>query len=212
VARECPIDFNAGPSEIVVLSSRGRPDWIAWDMVAQAEHDPDVRAILITPVRRLAAAVARQLDRIGRTVRPAARALARGGGVILTATLQEAVELANRIAPEHLVCDDERTARAIVHAGAVFVGGYSAQAAGDYATGSNHVLPTGGAARSRGGLSAADYVRISSVQRLTRGGLSRIAPAAMALAGAEGLSAHAASIRIRLARHRRTGDAGRHRS
>jgi histidinol dehydrogenase len=112
--------------------------------------------------------------------------------------MDEAIELSQRMAPEHVVCDTMAIARLLTHAGTVFVGPYSAQASGDYATGSNHVLPTSGAARARGGLSAADFVRVSTVQRLTPAGLKRIAPAAVALARAEGLDAHAASIEIRI--------------
>ena len=117
---------------------------------------------------------------------------------MLTATADEAIALANRIAPEHLVVDREAMTKRPLTAGAVFVGAFSAQAAGDYATGSNHVLPTGGAARFRGGLSAADFVRVMSVQRVTRSGLARLAPTILTLARAEGLEAHAASIEIRL--------------
>ena len=197
VAADCAIDFFAGPSEIAVLSSGGRARWIAADLIAQAEHDPDARAILFTASARLARAVSaevqRQMPRTG-----AARAAVRSnGGIVLTTSTGEAIALCQRMAPEHVVCDSPAIARQLTRAGTIFVGGYSAQAAGDYATGSNHVLPTSGAAAARGGLSAADFVRVSSVQRVTRAGLRRIAPAAVALAEAEGLTAHAASIRIR---------------
>jgi histidinol dehydrogenase len=202
VARDCPIDFQAGPTEIVVLARNGRPDWIAADLLAQAEHDPDARALLVTPSRTLAKgvtrAVAAQLE-FHEAARPA---MTRHGAVIVTRGLDEAVSLVNRLAAEHVVCDTDRIARQIRHAGTIFVGPFTAQAAGDYATGSNHVLPTAGAARFRGGLSAADFVRVTSVQRLTRRGLTAIAPAVVALASAEGLRAHAASIEIRMARSR----------
>jgi len=198
VAADCPIDFFAGPTEIVIVANSGRPEWIAADLVAQAEHDPDARAIFITWRRRLAervtAAIARKTA--GREI--AARALASHGAVIVTGSAEEALELANRIAPEHLVLDREALARRPLTAGAVFVGAFAAQAAGDYATGSNHVLPTAGTARSRGGLSAADFVRVMSVQRVTRAGLARLAPTILPLARAEGLDAHAASIEVRL--------------
>src|SRR5207244_2301052 len=145
-------------------SDRGRPDWIAADLIAQAEHDPAARAILVTTKRRLAAAVAasvqQQLPRTG----PAAAALARNGAVIVAASQREAIDLVRRIAPEHLVCDQEADATEVGVAGTTFVGEWSAQALGDYCTGSNHVLPTGGAARFRGGLGAADFVRVSTVQ------------------------------------------------
>ena len=118
--------------------------------------------------------------------------------IVIARTRIEAIALVNRLAPEHAVCDDDETAAAIATAGTIFVGPWSAQAAGDYVTGSNHILPTGGAARFRGGLSAADFVKVTSVQRLSREGLRGIGPAAVALATAEGLTAHAESIRIRL--------------
>ena len=200
VAADCAIDFFAGPSEIAIVSTRGRASWIAADLLAQAEHDPDARAILMTPSGRLATAVARELRRQMPAKGPARQALARNGGIIVTKSLDEAVGLMERLAPEHAVCDSRAVASRLTRAGTVFVGSHSAQACGDYATGSNHVLPTMGAAASRGGLSAADFVRISTVQTITPGGLRAIAPAAITLAEAEGLTAHAASIAIRVAR------------
>ena len=197
VARECAIDFHAGPSEIVVVSSAGRPAWIAADLIAQAEHDPDARAILLTPSDKLADAVAREIVKQVPAQGPARQALAANGGIVLTRTLTEAIALCQRMAPEHVVCDTDAVAARLTRAGTIFVGGSSAQASGDYATGSNHVLPTSGAARARGGLSAADFVRVSTVQRLSAAGLQRITPAAVSLARAEGLTAHAASILIR---------------
>jgi histidinol dehydrogenase len=198
VAADCAIDFYAGPTEIVVLAGGGRPAWIAADLIAQAEHDPDARAIFITWKRSLARQVADAVSRraAGRPI--AETALAANGGAIVTRTAEEAIAIANRIAPEHLVVDRESVARQSLTAGAVFVGPYAAQAAGDYATGSNHVLPTSGASRFRGGLSAADFVRVMSVQRLTRAGLTRLAPIIVPLARAEGLEGHAESIEVRL--------------
>jgi histidinol dehydrogenase len=198
VSRECAIDFQAGPSEILILSERGNPAWLAADLIAQAEHDPDARAILITSRARLAKAVAREVDRQMPADGPASVSLASNGGIIVTRTLKEGVALANRMAPEHLVVDDERQAAAVTCAGAIFIGSHTAQVAGDYAIGSNHVLPTGAAARFRGGLSATDFVRVVSVQRLTRKGLQTVGPTVVTLAGAEGLSAHARSIAVRL--------------
>ena len=198
VSIDCSIDFHAGPSEIVVVSAKGRPPWIAADLIAQAEHDPDARAILLTPSRRLADAVARELTARMPSDGPAATAMQTNGGVIVTRTIGEAIDLCNRMAPEHVVCDTETIAGRITRAGTIFVGEYSAQASGDYATGSNHVLPTNGAARARGGLSAADFVRVATIQRVSPTGLRNIAPAAVTLANAEGLSAHAASVAIRL--------------
>jgi histidinol dehydrogenase len=197
VASDCAIDFFAGPSEIAVLAQGGRADWIAADLIAQAEHDPDARAILITPSRRLAKAVAREIARRLPDAGPAPVSLARNGGAVVSRTLDEAIALSQRLAPEHLVCDSDAVARRLTRAGTVFVGAYSAQACGDYVTGSNHVLPTSGAAAGRGGLSAADFVRVTTVQRISAAGLRRIAPFGVALARAEGLSAHAASMSIR---------------
>jgi histidinol dehydrogenase len=198
VARDCAIDFHAGPTEIVIVAGAGRPAWIAADLIAQAEHDPDARAILITWSRRLADRVAAAVaDRsTGRAI--VRQALKANGAVILARNADEAMTLASRFAPEHLVVDRESLAKRPITAGAVFIGPYTAQAAGDYATGSNHVLPTSGAARYRGGLSAADFVRVMSVQRVTRAGLARLAPTILPLARAEGLEAHAESIEARL--------------
>ncbi|MBI4887215.1 MAG: histidinol dehydrogenase [Acidobacteria bacterium] len=198
VAADCGIDFYAGPTEIVIVASRGPAAWIAADLLAQAEHDPDARAVLITPSRTLAARVVRELNARMPDAGPAREALSAHGGIIVTASAAEAMALANSVAPEHLVVDDERLARMVTCAGSVFVGPWSAQAAGDYAIGSNHVLPTAGAARARGGLSAADFVRQITVQRLTRAGLRRVGGTAMTLAGAEGLHAHAGSIGLRM--------------
>ncbi len=197
VSAECGIDMQAGPSEILVLSDRGTPEWLAADLIAQAEHDPDARAILMTTKRQLAVAVAREVARQLPADGPAAESLARHGGIVVARSAREAIALANRMAPEHLVVDDEGTAAAVGAAGAIFIGRHTAQVAGDYAIGSNHVLPTGGAARVRGGLHASDYVRVVSVQRVTAAGLKRLAPTVRALARAEGLTAHARSITVR---------------
>ncbi len=200
VAADCAIDFFAGPSEILIVSAGGNPEWIAADLLAQAEHDPDARAILLTPSKRLANAVARQVERQMPAEGPASVAIRRNGGIVVTTSLDESIALSERMAPEHAVCDSAAVAKRLTRAGTIFVGRFSAQAAGDYATGSNHVLPTSGAARARGGLSAADFVRVNSVQTVTRAGLKGIGPAAIALANAEGLTAHAASIGVRLER------------
>ena len=198
VQRDCAIDFQAGPSEILVLSERGNPAWVAADLIAQAEHDPDARAVLVTSKARLARAVAREVARAMPADGPARAAIRANGGIIVTRTPAEAIALANRMAPEHLVVDDEGQAAAVGAAGAIFIGGTTAQVAGDYAIGSNHVLPTGAAARFRGGLSAADFVRVVSVQRVTRRGLETLAPTVTTLARAEGLLAHARSVEVRL--------------
>ena len=197
VASDCGIDFYAGPTEILIVASGGDPGWLAADLIAQAEHDPDARAVLLTPRRELADRVARAVEEQLPVDGPARESLATHGGIIVTASVREAMELANDAAPEHLVVDDERLAKQVKSAGSVFVGAWSAQVAGDYAIGSNHVLPTAGAARVRGGLSAGDFVRQITVQRLTSKGLKGIAPSVVALARAEGLEGHARSIEIR---------------
>jgi len=204
VASDCAIDFYAGPTEIVIVSDTGNPEWIAADLIAQAEHDPQARALLITSSRSLASRVARSVSLQMPAKGPARESLARHGGIIVAGNREEAVELANRAAAEHLVCDDDRFAARVRSAGAIFVGSYTAQVAGDYAIGSNHVLPTNGAARFRGGLHAADFVRVSTVQRMTRRGLDNLASTVVTLAREEGLEAHARSIEIRLATGRRS--------
>jgi histidinol dehydrogenase len=198
VASDCGIDFYAGPSEILIVSARGPAAWIAADLIAQAEHDPDARAVLITPSRALAASVVREVEARLPAEGPARLSLRAHGGIIVTTSASEAMDLANQSAPEHLVVDNERQAAQMRCAGSVFVGPWSAQVGGDYAFGSNHVLPTAGAARSRGGLSAADFVRQVTVQRATQAGLRRIGETVMTLATAEGLMAHAASISVRI--------------
>jgi histidinol dehydrogenase len=197
VAADCGIDFYAGPTEIVIVSVRGRADWIAADLIAQAEHDPDARAVLITPRRALAEKVVREVTRQAPRDGVARDALRRHGGIIVTGSAREAIALANLAAPEHLVVDDEAMASRVRCAGSLFVGAWTAQVAGDYAIGSNHVLPTAGAARVRGGLSAADFVRQITVQRMTPAGLRGIAGTVTTLARAEGLECHARSIEIR---------------
>ena len=198
VASDCGIDFYAGPTEIIIVAARGPSAWIAADLIAQAEHDPDARAVLITPSRTLAGRVARDVAAQVPADGPARASLRAHGGIIVTSSAAEAMELANAAAPEHLVVDDDRLAAMMTCAGSVFVGPWSAQVAGDYAIGSNHVLPTAGAARARGGLSAADFVRQITVQRVTRAGLRGIGSTVMTLAAAEGLQAHAASVAIRM--------------
>ncbi|HEV8397447.1 MAG TPA: histidinol dehydrogenase [Vicinamibacterales bacterium] len=198
VASDCGIDFYAGPTEIVIVAAKGSADWIAADLIAQAEHDPDARAVLITPNRALAERVARQVAVRMPEEGPARASIKAHGGIIVTSSLQEAIDLANEGAAEHLVVDDDRVAARVRSAGSLFVGPWSAQVAGDYAIGSNHVLPTAGTARVRGGLSAADFVKQITVQRVTKAGLARIGPSVVTLARAEGLGAHAESVATRL--------------
>ncbi len=198
VAQDCPIDFYAGPTEILIVAERGRASWIAADLIAQAEHDPDARAVFITSNPGLAAAVGIALARQLPTDGPAAASLWHHGGIIVTKTMGEAEALANDAATEHLVVDTEARAKAIRHAGAVFIGSWTAQVAGDYAIGSNHTLPTAGVARVRGGLHAADFVKLVSTQRVTAAGLKRLAGTITTLARAEGLEGHARSIEVRV--------------
>ena len=198
IAADCGIDFYAGPTEIVIVSAGGSADWIAADLIAQAEHDPDARAVLITPNRKLAGQVSAEIEKQMPADGPARESLRRHGGVIVTATIAEAIDLANVSAAEHLVVDDEAMAKQIRCAGSLFVGPWSAQVAGDYAIGTNHVLPTAGAARVRGGLSGADFVRQITVQRVTRTGLRKIGGTVVTLATAEGLMGHAESVALRL--------------
>ena len=197
VAGDCGIDFYAGPTEIVIVATTGPAAWIAADLIAQAEHDPDARAVFITTSRRLAAQVARAVERQMPEAGPARQSLAAHGGIIIAKSIEDAMALANDAAPEHLVVDSERLVTLARCAGSIFVGPWSAQVAGDYAIGSNHVLPTAGTARVRGGLSTADFVRQITVQRLTAAGLRRIGPTVVTLATSEGLDAHASSITVR---------------
>ena len=197
VSADCGIDFYAGPTEILIVTSSGPAAWIAADLLAQAEHDPDARAVMITTNRRLAARVAAEVDRQMPDGGPARQAIARHGGIIVCRGVAEAVDLANRAASEHVVAGTEALARRITNAGALFIGGWTAQVAGDYAIGSNHVLPTAGAARHRGGLNTADFVKLVSVQRVSQRGLKTIAKTITTLARAEGLEAHARSIETR---------------
>jgi histidinol dehydrogenase len=197
VSADCGIDFYAGPTEILIVTASGSPSWIAADLLAQAEHDPDARAVLITTSSRLAERVAAAIGSQMPAAGPARQSIARHGGIIVCATMNEAIALANDAAAEHVVAGTESIARRITNAGAVFVGDWTAQVAGDYAIGSNHVLPTAGAARYRGGLNAADFVKLVSIQRVTRRGLHAIANTIQTLARAEGLDAHARSIETR---------------
>ena len=198
VSSDCAIDFYAGPTEIVVVAATGNPKWVAADLIAQAEHDPDARSVLITWRKSFADRVSKAIDKMAKGRDIVTTSLAAHGAIVIAKDANEAMRLSNRFAPEHLVVESEALITGAVIAGAVFVGPFTAQAAGDYATGSNHVLPTAGAARFRGGLSAADFVRVMAVQRVTADGLARLAPTAVPLAQAEGLRGHAESIQVRL--------------
>jgi histidinol dehydrogenase len=196
VAFDCAIEFLAGPTEAVIISADGDPVCIASDLVAQAEHDPDALCIFITTARALATRVQKEVQKRTRANPIAAQSLSRRGAILLVASLEQAVEISNRIAPEHLTLP-AALAAAVQHAGAVFLDEFTPQAAGDYVSGPNHVLPTGGMARVRGGLSVLDFVRVIACQQVSREGIRRIAPPGITLANAEGLKGHAEAFRVR---------------
>jgi histidinol dehydrogenase len=196
VAFDCAIEFLAGPTEAVIISERGNPAFIASDMVAQAEHDLDALCIFITPSEGLARAVQEEVGRRVRGNSVAAGSLSRRGAILLVATLEDAVEIANRIAPEHLTLPAALVS-GVQNAGSIFLDEFTPQAAGDYVSGPNHVLPTGGMARVRGGLNVLDFVRLIACQQVTGDGITNLVPAAITLAEAEGLHGHADSLRVR---------------
>jgi histidinol dehydrogenase len=196
IALDCAIEFLAGPTEGVFISADGDPTFLACDLVAQAEHDPDALCILITSSPALAGAVQTEVKRRTRANVIAAASLSNRGAILLVDSVDQAVEIANRIAPEHLTLP-AALAPGVQNAGSVFLNEFTPQSAGDYLTGPNHVLPTGGMSRVRGGLSVLDFVRIISCQETSREGLRQIAPAAVSLAFAEGLRGHAESLQVR---------------
>lgn len=197
VAFDCAIDMLAGPTEIVVTSETGDPGAIAADLVAQAEHDPDAVAILITTQAHLAKDAIAEVRRQSRGNKIATQSLAKNGLVLIARSVDEARDLTNRIGPEHLTVDSAADLAWIRNAGSVFLGRWSAQPLGDYVSGPNHTLPTSGLARTRGGLSVMDFLKLITVQEYTEAGVRQIGPAAVALADAEGLGGHAAAIRQR---------------
>ena len=196
VAFDCAIEFLAGPTEAVVVSENGDPACIASDLVAQGEHDPDALCVFITPARGLARRVQKEVEMRTRTNPIARRSLNCRGAILLVASLEEAVEIAGRVAPEHLTVPASQ-ATTVRNAGSVFLDEFSPQAAGDYISGPNHVLPTGTMARVRGGLSVLDFVQIIACQSVSKEGVRQIASAAIAIAEAEGLRGHAESLRVR---------------
>ncbi len=198
VSFDCSIDFLAGPTEAIVLSESGNPRFIAADLVSQAEHDPDALSIFITTQWALAQAVALSIEELARDNPIARKSLHRQGAILLAVSREQAREWSNTLAPEHITIAREDLPY-IRNAGSVFVGDYSPQAAGDYASGPNHVLPTSGQARFRGGLSVLDFVKLITVQELTRDGLHQIGKTVETLAQIEGLRAHATSISVRCA-------------
>jgi histidinol dehydrogenase len=197
-SRECGIDMPAGPTEIVVTSETGDAAGIAADLVAQAEHDPEALAVLITSNEALAREVAGQVKVQAKANVVAKQALGAQGCIFVTSTVREAQQLTNRLAPEHLTVDTANDLKWVRNAGSVFIGDYSPQSMGDYVSGPNHVLPTGQFGRVRGGLSVMDFVKVITVQEYKRNGLKLMGPHAIALAEAEGLTGHAESVRVRM--------------
>jgi histidinol dehydrogenase len=202
VSNDCAIDMPAGPTEVLILATGGSPRYIAADILAQAEHDPDAVAVLVTPSPRLAKAVAaeveKQLSNLPK-MNPAWKSLRLASAILVAPSLNAAIRFANRVAPEHLSVPDanKKLVEKLSEAGSVFLGPWSAQPIGDYASGTNHVLPTSGWARTRGGLSVSDFVKCSSTQDISRVGLKRLAPVVTAMARAEGLEAHARAVEVR---------------
>jgi histidinol dehydrogenase len=202
VSSDCAIDLPAGPTEAVVLATDGNARWIAADLLAQAEHAPDAGSFFVTTSKKLAqkvqAEVALQLKRLPSS-NPAHGAIRRRGAIVLAPSITVACEFVNRFAPEHLSLPNKPVLllNKVRASGTIFVGPWAAQPLGDYASGSNHVLPTGGWARRRGGLSAADFVKCISVQSIGRRGFLRLADDVQTLARAEGLAAHANAVEVR---------------
>jgi histidinol dehydrogenase len=199
------IDLPAGPSEVLVIADAGAdPQHVAWDLLSQAEHGPDSQVLLLTDSAELAAAVIAQLERLAPQSPRAAileRSLA-ASRVILVDNLDSAVELSNEYAPEHLIlnaADAEELAGRVRNAGSVFVGRWTPESLGDYCSGTNHVLPTYGWARSHGALGTGDFMRRMTFQQANRDGLARVGPTAETLAATEGLDAHRMAVRARLA-------------
>jgi histidinol dehydrogenase len=204
VSIECGIDMPAGPTEIVVTSDKGYAPGIAADLVAQAEHDPETLAVLITSNEQLANAVAAEVKLQAKDNKLAKISLTKQGAIFVTKTVAEARELTNRLAPEHLTVDSAADLKWVQNAGSVFVGDYAPQSMGDYVSGPNHVLPTGRVGRIRGGLSVMDYIKVITVQEYTAAGLKKIGPHAIALANAEGLIGHARSVSVRMMSAKKT--------
>jgi histidinol dehydrogenase len=202
VSADCAIDMPAGPTEAVVLANTGNTRWIAADLLAQAEHAPDAGSYLVTWsavfAKKIQVEVMEQLSALPKT-NPAHNSIRKTGAILIARSLEHACEFVNRFAPEHLSlpAEGERLLGKIRSSGTIFLGALSAQPFGDYASGSNHVLPTGGWARRRGGLSAADFVKCISVQKIAAAGFRGLANDVERLANAEGLLAHARAAEVR---------------
>ena len=205
IQRDVPIDLVAGPSEILIIADEtAEPKYLAADLLAQAEHDPRSPCVLVTDDAEIAADTLAILEETIATIpreETARTALEQpASGVFLARSLSEAISFADTFAPEHLLittADDDAIVSRIEHAASIFLGSYSPVAAGDYASGPNHVLPTGGLARVTGGLSVDDFLRSTTVQRLDRAHLGELEPTITTLARAEGLEAHARSVEVR---------------
>ena len=201
VSADTAIDFVAGPSEIAIVAQTGNPKWIAADMLAQCEHDVNASALLLTCSRQLASEVqlevAAQLENLS-TRNIAEQSINANSAAVVCESIDQAFEFVNALAPEHLSIEEQEWLDKVQNAGSIFIGGYSTEAAGDYASGPNHILPTSGLASLRGGLSSADFVKVISVQQLSPQALKNLAPSVTTLARAEGLEAHARSIEVRL--------------
>lgn len=201
LAGEVAIDSVAGPSEVVIVADEGRADWIAADLLAQAEHDADASSILITTNSKLADEVASQIEFqlvSLSTCSTAMRAIETNGAILVSDSTVQSMEWVNLLAPEHLCLHDPELLGSVKSAGSVFLGPWSTESLGDYASGPNHVLPTGGDARTRGGLSVTDFVKVITVQEASFEGLWALAPSVATLARAEGLEAHARAVEVRL--------------
>ena len=198
VAFDCGIDMLAGPTEALIVSDRGTPQFIAADLVAQAEHDPETLVIFLTTSVKLANAVKKEVEAQAADNPLAKQSIAKRGVIFVARSMNEAMEAANLLAPEHITVDEDLVDE-VTNAGSIFVGDYAAQSFGDYASGTNHVLPTGGVARVRGGLSVMDYLKLITVQQVSERGFRTLAPIAARLADAEGLVGHANSVRMRRA-------------
>jgi len=203
LAGEVGIDFIAGPTEVLIVANEGEPAWIAADMLAQAEHDADAASLFLTTSRELALLVAKEVE--GQlaalpTSETARKAIDANSAIIVTSSDEESMAVSNRVAPEHLCLHDPSLVSLVQHAGSVFLGPHSPEAAGDYSTGPNHVLPTAGAARLHGGLSVMDFLKVITTQELSPSALHAVAGAATTLARAEGLEGHARSIEARAGR------------
>jgi histidinol dehydrogenase len=201
LAGEVGIDFIAGPTEVVIAANEGDAAWIAADLLAQAEHDSEASSIFLTTNRRLAEEVAREVDRqLAQlaTANVAELAISAHGLAVVCQSNGEICDLINELAPEHLCLHDPSMLGEVANAGSIFLGPFSPEAAGDYVTGPNHVLPTSGAGHLRAGLSVLDFLKIITVQELDACALERLGPAAATLARAEGLEGHTRSIEVRL--------------